>query len=88
MMIVESATVSGLSGEGKVSIVGNDTQTEQLQAHRLVSKVKGRRGTQQEVKTLVYGTKQAAFSRQTLRKIPGFQHGHTNSWQSIAKLRS
>lgn len=50
------------------------------------SSVKGRRATQQEVKMLVYGTKQEAFARQTL-KIPGFQHGHTNFCQFIAQLR-
>lgn len=88
LMIGELAAVSGVSVEGKVSIRRQQQAnwTAAVQTEILVSEFKGRRATQQEVKTLVYGTKQEAFARHTL-KILGFQHGHTNSCQFIAQLR-
>lgn len=84
----ELAAVSGVSVEVKVSICRQRRANgaAAVQTGNLASEVKGRRATQQEVETLVYGTKQEAFARQTL-KIPGFQHRHTNSCQFIAQLR-
>lgn len=86
-MIEELPSVSRVSGvKEKFPFVGDKKPTEGLQFRLEASFLKGRRATQQEVKTLVYGTKQEAFARQNL-KIPGFQHGHTNSCQFIVQLR-
>lgn len=70
--------MSGVLAAEKPPFVSNNKPTERLQFRLEASVLKGRLATQQEVKTLVYGTKQEAFARKTL-KIPGFQHGHTNS---------